>query len=732
MEETEKYEIKIGLCKSCDHDQCHVKCTLENGRLTKVESVPTSPFTPWFGIEQCPKMKGTIEQAYHKDRLSYPLKRIGERGSNKWETISWDQAVGEIADRLLKIKAEYGAEALATFYGLYNEQWDVPRFMNLWGSPNTDSIDARVCGASEAWINIITQGGIAHYGPPQYPQLTRLLVLWANRPSWTNAIKWNYGKDIPHRIVIDPRWVDECEGADMWLRIRPGSDAALALGWLNVIINEGLYDKDFVRKWTYGFEELRKRVQEYPPERVAEICWIPAQQIVDSARLYATIKPSYLQWGSPCFYYGLNSGQTERAKCCLRAITGNLEHAGGNQIIRPYSKQVKLTGLELTEKLPEEQMKKALGSDRFKIMTWPVWTLIPHELRLNIRASIVRGAPLSAIMAAAYSGKPYPIKAMIGLAGNLMLTMSNTHHIYESLKKLDLFVNLELFMTPTAVLADYVLPVTHWLERPQIAFLEHANSLITGERVLPKKIEGKYDRWDDYDFWRALGKRVGQEEFWPWESLEEVYDFRLAPTGMKFEEFARTKMWDTERLPHKAYEEEGFKTPTGKVELYSTIYEKMGYDPLPFFEEPAESPYRTPELAKEYPYIIISCKPRVFIHSSHRQIKAQRSLAPEPVCEIHPETAKKHGIGDGEIIWIETKRGKIKQKAKYFDKMDPRIINPDFGWWFPEKEGAEPSLFGVWEANVNVLTDDDLETCGQDCGNWYLAVHQGKVYKAEE
>ena len=387
--------------------------------------------------------------------------------------------------------------------------------MNLWGSPNTDSLDARICGGLEAWINIITYGGIAHYGPPD-PRNTNLLVLWANRPSVTNPIKWDFGMRIPHRIVVDPRWVDECEGADMWIRLRPGTDTALALGWLNVIINEGLYDKVFVNKWVYGFDELKKRIQEYSPEKVSEICWVPAKQVIDSARLYASIKPAYLQWGSPSAYYGLNSGQTERAKCCLRTITGNLEVIGGNQIIRPYSKQVKLTTLEMSEKLSEGQMKKALGSDRFKVMTWPGWSLIPDDLRRNIRASVARGAPVSAIMTAARTGKPYPIKAMFSSAGNPMLVMSNTHHVYEAIQNLELFVSLEMWMTPTAVLADYVLPVTYWVERPQVSFLEHANSLVTGQRVLPKKIEGKYDRWDDYDFWSALGRRVGQAEFWPW------------------------------------------------------------------------------------------------------------------------------------------------------------------------------------------------------------------------
>lgn len=716
----------------CDHDQCHVKCILEEGRLVATTGMPRafSPFQPWYRIEQCPKQMGIVEHVYHPMRLSFPLRRAGERGENRWKRITWNQALDEIAEKLKEIKEKYGPEALGILYGFYNEQWDAPRFANLYGTPNIDSVDARVCGAMEAFMNVLTYGGIAHYGPPD-PKKTKLLVLWANRPSMTNPIKWDRGYEVPHFIVIDPRYTNECARADMWLQIRPGTDAALALGWLNVIINEELYDKDFVAKWTMGFDRLRERVQEYSPERVEEITWIPGEDIIKSARMYATMKPAYIQWGSPTGYCGLNAAETERTRCILRAITGNLEVEGGNQIFYTYSKQVKLTELELAEMIPEEQIRKSIGSDRFRAMMWPGYQLLPQEVRRIIRKSVVRGGLAVAILNAARTGKPYPIKAIICAASNIMATMPDTKHVYEAIENTELFVVLETFMTPTGALADYLLPMTMWLERPQYSFLEHRNCILAGQRVLQKTVPGEYDRRDDYDFWRGLGIRLGQGEHWPWKSLEEVYDYRLKPAGMTWEEFSERKLWDCEPLRHKWYEKtRGFLTPSGKVEIYSSILEKLGYDPLPHYEEPPESPIRTPELAEEYPYILINRKARVYLHSEMRMIETQRRMVPDPVVEINPETAKKHNIEEGDWVWIETRWGKIKQRCKYHE-IDPRVVCAEFGWWYPEKPAEEPSLFGVWESNVNVVTSDNLDYCGRTCGNWYLTPYQCRISKVK-
>ncbi len=729
-----KREIKIGLCKNCEHDICHTELHIEDGKLVKVATFKESPMTPFFKIEGCPKQKGTVEQTNHPSRLNYPLKRAGERGENKWKEISWKQAIDEIGEKLQKIKDKYGAETVGCGFGFYNEQWEVARFMNNFGSPNTDSADARICGGTEAWANLVVYGGIAHYGPCD-PIHTRLLVIWGNRPTITSPIKWDRARNVEKMIVIDPTRIREVDRADMFLQLRPGSDGALAMGWLNVIINEELYDKEFVAKWTHGFDELKERVQKYPPKKTAELCWLTEKEVVESARMYATVKPGYIQWGSPIGYYGLNISGTERARCCLRAVTGNLDVRGGNQFIRAYSKYVYLTKMEMPDALPPEQYRKAVGSERFKAMSWPGWEKFPDEIKYAVRTAIVRGAPFASIIHACRTGHPYPIRALIVNGSNPILTLSNSRHVYEAIKNTELAVNLDLTMNPTGALMDYVLPVTHWVERPQFSFLEHANTLATGQRALPKKKEGEFDRYDDYDFWRALGIRLGQteKEIWPWETLEDVYDYRLKPTGMTWEQFSSTKYWDTEVLPHKEHEQIGrFRTNMQKVELSSTIYKDLGYDPLPDHIEPAESPFRTPDLLKDYPYVMISRKCKAFLHSSHRHIDAQRRLEPRPLCEIHPEVAKKHGIEDGDAVWIETRHGRCKQLARVTDAIHPKVICPAFGWWFPDKSAAEPTLLGVWESNVNLCTSDDPNHSDPATGSWYLGVVLARITKCDE
>lgn len=243
----------------------------------------------------------------------------------------------------------------------------------------------------------------------------------------------------------------------------------------------------------------------------------------------------------------------------------------------------------------------------------------------------------------------------------------------------------------------------------------------------------KYDRRDDYDVWRGLGIRLGQYEYWPWKDLDDANNYRLKNFGMTLDEFAREKRWDTEPIQFKRYEREGFHTPTGKVELWSTLFEALGYDPLPHFEEPAESPISRPDLAREYPYVLINNpKSRFFTHSQFRQSTSLRKQHPEPFVKIHPETAEKHGIKEGDMVWIENRRGKIKQKARLTDDVHPQVVAPDFGWWFPEKVAEEPSLFGVFESNMNVLTSDSMHYSDRVSGAWNLESLLCKICKVED
>ena len=317
---------------------------------------------------------------------------------------------------------------------------------------------------------------------------------------------------------------------------------------------------------------------------------------------------------------------------------------------------------------------------------------------------------------------------MITLSSNPMLTVPNTKLVYEALKSLDLYVVVDFFMTPSAQLADYVLPATTYLERP---WLWTYSGIVGSERAMPKTVEGQYDRRDDYDIWRELGLRLGQRDDWPWETLEDLYDFRLGPIGLTFREFMNKGGYLSAPKEHQRYKKEGFATSTGKIELYSKTLEDLGYDPLPQYCEPAESPYSRPDLAKEYPLILTTGgRHQPFYHSEHRQVKSMRKMHPHPIMQIHPDTAKELGIKDGDWVWIESPRGRVKQKCQVFEGIDPRVVHAQHGWWFPEEDGAEPSLHGIWKSNINVLTNDDPDVCNRISGGWPLRGLLCKVYKA--
>jgi len=305
--------------------------------------------------------------------------------------------------------------------------------------------------------------------------------------------------------------------------------------------------------------------------------------------------------------------------------------------------------------------------------------------------------------------------------------------VYKALKSLELYTVQDYFLTPSAELADYVMPVASWLERPFLfAWSGSDNMMIGGEQVLPASVPGKYDRKTDEEILGELARRLGYAEHWPWKNREELFDYQLQPLGMTFKEFMAQGGFDSKPNEYKKYERTGFATPTGKFELYSTIFEKLGYDPLPQYKESFENPVSTPEIAKEYPLMLITGGRFIpMFHSEHRQVDWMRRQHPDPLVQINPRTAEGLDIKDGDWVWIESRRGRVRMKAKLFDGIDPRVVHCEHGWWFPELPGEEPWLHGVWESNVNVLTDDDPDTCDEHAGGWPLKTALCKVYKCK-
>ena len=525
-------EIKHSICFWCK-PRCRLEVEVEDNRLIKMSTSP---------IKACPrKYCSDLERFYHPDRLNYPLKRVGDRGENKWQKITWDEALDEIAARLQALKEQYGAETLAVTHGTsrtYEEHNS--RFLNLFGSPNQCG-QAQICHGNSGVVATALFGWWPYWMNVEKLENTRCLMLIGRNPPNAHQTIWEGYLRAKERgtklIVIDPRRSESAEKADLWLQIRPGTDAALLLGMINIIIKEKLYDEAFVRDWCHGFDELSERVKEYPVEKVSEITWVPADQIVAAARMFATETPSCAMEGMGVAHQP-NSYSPIAARHIISAIVGNVDVPGGEELMGP-APFITEHEMEMAEALPKEQRSKILGN-QFRLYTWPGYELIQKNVervwgkRCDMFGYSCMATAPSVYKAIAYSD-PYPVRALITVSSNPMVTIPDTKLVYKALQSLDLYVVSDYFMTPSAQLADYVLPSALWLERSFLWNYHNTTPVIrAGETALPPSIPGMYDRRNDYDFWRGLAIRVGQEEHWPWETVEDYYDYRLEPLDITF------------------------------------------------------------------------------------------------------------------------------------------------------------------------------------------------------
>jgi len=690
-------------CRGC-HGGCGVLVHVRDGRITKIEGDPDAPTN--HGV-MCSKGLAFQQLVYHPDRVTYPLKRAGKKGEGKWQRISWDEALDTIADKYKSIKQEYGAEAIVLGQGTGRDyEAFLYRFANLLGTPNVLTA-GHMCYVSRIGATLITCGNLPIC---DYDANPKCVMVWGNNALLSNPDEYT-GENLSRvlqqgakLIVIDPRLTYLAGRADIWLQLRPGTDTALALGMANIIINEGLYDKEFVENYVHGWDKFVERVREYPPERVAEITWVAADKIREAARLYAQTKPACIQWGV-AIEQTLNCTDNNRILTDLMAITGNLDVPGGNVFfVPPPIRTVSQFGMH--RDLPPEQRKKQLGGDTYKLAQ---------------RVALVTP---KMVWDAILTEKPYPVKAVELHGSNPVMTRANAGEVYRALSQVEFMVVSDFFLTPTAELADIVLPAATWLEMNYIGsyFLRHGY-------IFPRrKIVQIGECWPDHKMFLELGKRMGQGDYW-WDTMEDALDYILEPAGFTWEQI-KDKPYIRGEMKYGKYEKKGFSTPTGKVELYSTTFEKWGYDPLPGYREIPESPVSKPEMTREYPYILITgARSPVFFHSEHRMIPWLREIHPDPIVEIHPDVAGKHGIKDGDWVFIESPRGRVKQRAKLTTGIDPRVVAAQHAWWFPEIKTPD---HGWDKSNINILTDNDPEGYDVAMGSTNLRVLMCKIYSAEE
>ena len=678
-------------CRMC-HGGCGVLVYTKNGKAVKIAGDPDCPIN--HGT-LCAKGLASTQLAYHPDRLTYPVRRVGPKASGKWERISWDQALDAIAERINAYRMSSGPESIVMGYGTGRENEAVIyRFANLLGTPNVLTA-GHFCYGPRIATSILTCGTNPIV---DYENNPKCIMVWGNNIVISNpdeykgepfSVALSKGAKL---IAVDPRMTRIAARADVWLQLRPGTDAALALGMLNVIVNEGLYDKQFVENHVYGWEPFVNRVNEYPLDRVEAITWVPREKILQAARLFASTKPAGIQWGV-AIEQQINCADNDRLLMALMGITGNIDVPGGQVLCQtPRIRNVGHFGAH--RMLPDVQREKRLGGERF---------------RLAGNFGIINP---KCVWDAILTEKPYPVKMLFLISSNPLMTRANAREVYRALQKVDFMAVSDFFITPTAELADIVLPAATWLEMDYIGDFWKRHGYILPRRKVIQVGECR----SDHEMLNDLAHRVGQGEHW-WDNFEQALDWVLAPMGITWEDFKKMDYIRGERVEQK-YSLKGFSTPTRKFELYSTLLEKWGYDPLPQYREPLESPYSKPQGCGQYPYILITGRRLPgFFHSENRQLQWMRELHRDPVVEIHPDTARKEGIREGDWVIIESPRGRVRQKAKLFEGMDPRVVSAEHAWWFPEKKDAG---HGWDESNINILTDNAYENCDPAMGATHI------------
>jgi anaerobic selenocysteine-containing dehydrogenase len=643
---------------------------VEDGKIVRVEGMHEHPLNE--GV-LCPKGEAAVEYVYAPDRLKYPMKRNG----SEWQRISWDEALDTIADLMIKVKETHGVKAFAAAIGMSillsgsSTPALIRRFCYAFGSPNFFSVES-MCYRCRIIAYILTYGRFRVADPEN----SRCIVIWGHNPDNSNPMLGRAvqkGRDKGAKlIVVDPKRTRLAREADIHLQIRPGTDCALIEGLINIIISEGLYDKEFVREWTFGFDRLAEHVKPYTSARVEEITGIPASMVEEAARVYATTKPACIAQGTNTLDQHTTGIQNSRGVAILQAITGNLDTAGG--FIR--SPRLRENPVEMPRKIEE----RGIGQREFPVF----YSVLGREFGEG-RAMLLSDTLLT--------GEPYPIRMMIIAGSNPMRTWPDSQKVARALGNLDSLVVMDQFMSQTAQMADIVLPAATFLERTELS--DYYSLWGYPYVMLRKKVIEYEEAWPDLKFWFELARRLGYEQYFPWKDPEAAFDHILEPSGFTVkrltEEIPQGMLYARTRYTEKEYKKDGFRTPSGKVELYSEALAEQGYDPMPMFREPLESPVATPD--PDYPLILTTGARIVqFCHSQHRSIPRLRRDAPEPLADIHPQTAAGYGIRDGDMVTLSTKRGSIDIKARVTDDILPNVVAIPHGWD---------------EANANVLTSQE-------------------------
>ena len=665
---------------ACPHDcpdTCAMKITVENGIAVKVEGAKNHPFTAGT---LCTKVARYLERTYSKDRVLFPKKRVGPKGRGEFERISWDEALDTIAEKFREIEAEDPQGILPYDYAgtMGYVQWHSMgrRFFNRLGASR---LDRTICSSAGKAGMLITLGGSFGMDPERFDE-AKLILIWGSNPLVSNLHLWSRVQEAKRRgaklVAIDPYRSLSAEKCHEHLALLPGTDAALALGIMQVIIGEGRHDADYVERYTIGFEALARRVKEYPPGKVAEITGLPAEKIVSLAREYAATRPAAIRLN-----YGLQrhagGGMAVRNILCLPALTGAWRDPAGGAVLSTGG----FFGMN------DARLERP---DLLKLSS------CPNPRTIN----------MVAIGDALLEAKP-PIRALYVYNSNPVAVAPDSAKVVKGFSREDLFTVVhEQFLTDTCDYADIVLPATTQLEHYDVhTAYGHLYVVANSPAIAPLG-----ESLPNSEAFRRLAARMGFEEECFRDPDEDICRQALESShprmrGIEWDSL-KEKGWQRLNVPERfaPFAQGNFGTPSGKCEFYSETAKSMGMDPLPTYIPPRESAQSSPALAGRYPLAIISPPNRHFLNSSFANMPFAIAEAKEPSLEIHPEDAAARGIANGDAVRIFNDRGSLTAKARVSDKAREGVVVALSVWW--RKLTAD-------RKNANELTSQALTDVGR-------------------
>ncbi|CAL9394430.1 Acetylene hydratase [Streptomyces sp. enrichment culture] len=656
------------VCRMC-HGGCGVVVELVDGVPTDIHGDPDNPTSEGYF---CIKGKASLELLNSPDRLTTPLVRTGPRGSGSFEPIGWDAALDRIRDRLTENIGRHGPESVVLGQGTdRNYQEWVFRLANALGTPNVVG-PAHVCFYPRVMASIMTYGAFTfcdYEGDPE------VVLLWgSNKPSTHSdgviGVKLLRAMERGSRVItVDPRRTQTAARSALHLPVQPGTDCALALGMIKIVVDEGWYDHEFVARHTSGFDELVEHVRKYDLRSVARITGLAPELILRATRTYALASRACIEAGTG-LSQNENSFDTHRAIALLAALCGNIDAPGGDVIWEPMPIEGR-RAFPRPDLLPEEQARKRIGGGEHKILSMSGW-VAPGDL-----------------YEAVLTGSPYPITSMLIFGSNVLASHENTERVRRALAELDLVVVCDMFMTPTARYADVILPVSSWLERDQIV---EFNSYIAARQKIAT-VEGCRS---DEEIILALAERLGlARHFFP--SVRDALDAKLSGIGLTWEQFTRIGYIRNGKR-YRKYRDGGFKTRSGRVNLRNDGLRAMGYEPFPVYRRP-------PEADPELPYLMTSAHPRQFYNTEFHQLATTSRSQSTARVTVHPATAEREGLANGDEVALFSRAGahEVRMTVRISDSVAPNVVMADAGWWYPGESSVDESL----RSSINLLTTND-------------------------